>query len=303
MAQNNTNQTMEQPMTLWQEYIDTEALINVCETWVVFGVSLLQLCILLKLIWNERIKPTLLAFFKASLTRFNVMLFSMILIMFLVSLPLDSTQIWFNTYSNLLISGFHILALYYSWFRGIPVIDVLMPMVRPYVFAWLVVYSILLAIIDALIIVIDFSLNSEFQDIMKNYLGYLDVVSGFLAFGFEAFVVGVYGYYLWRMKEQDFGVNTSRERIICIYGAIGTLFIFLLQLSIILVVNWTQLEVPTVSVELLTIVLSVQAFSPTAYLFVQLAMKRALFVNKKNAPALNQGSDKAATNQKSIKAL
>ncbi|ORY33897.1 hypothetical protein BCR33DRAFT_791313 [Rhizoclosmatium globosum] len=272
---------------IWAPYSQVFSTLSYQDLWITISAAILQLILLAALIRRETWTSPL-----DSRTKKKILSYTNILLVVMVLSNLFLTvfnQLYGNAsdpihtvvycafltfYTGLL----EFLMMLYGYRRGLPVIQLLLPSIPPFLIVFLILFGILqisLLIFTTLLVISNYTtLLTSSTDLFNSAVNAQLMAVNASMLIFDVLVIGVYAMYLQRIS----GSSNNVEKLVILsrYGIASCVVLEIWQLSIVLYNIWTNAALPECSLTTYTILLRFYDLSPLAYLFLQLAMKWSL---------------------------
>ncbi|KAJ3029640.1 UNVERIFIED_CONTAM: hypothetical protein HDU68_011544 [Siphonaria sp. JEL0065] len=258
--------------------------INIKYGYATAAVALIQLLILGILIWRELVKGS--SAFKSTLKTIfspaNTLIFwitasnclTVVLYLFQFETEDMLTMNILNIFVNFFYFGYIFLVVYYTWNRGAPVVQAMLPSSSPFL-AFLVTLIILSYLtLFATVVVSDVVSDNDLIDKLY-YAGFIiGLEVEIVIFIYDFIFLVVYFLYLRRVKE--YGMDTEKLSILSWFG-VASFVCFQFQLGSIVALNYATPETITFGSLVAWITIThVSNLAPLIFVFVQLLMKLVL---------------------------
>ncbi|KAJ3231345.1 hypothetical protein HDU81_003864 [Chytriomyces hyalinus] len=223
-------------------------LILVCGYSILIGITLVQVALFVRFtLWDEARKQNNRVSIRIVATHFNICL---------TLLPIGNLLIFAGSMYALLaaefktkmvatvvadfgVSTFHTSCVYYTWFRGVPIIDAAYPLAIPYVKAFVTVTPFLLLMLPIPDWMWMMNVAVDFAEPASKAMG---LVCGFVVLLFDMVVLTVFVWYL--QKAPDCGGTEQGDkklRVIATHG-IATVIVGVISLGFCAVANVQEEE-------------------------------------------------------------
>ncbi|ORY33908.1 hypothetical protein BCR33DRAFT_723115, partial [Rhizoclosmatium globosum] len=177
----------------WAPYSSASYALDFKDLWIVASLSTVQLLVLAVILWSDlkSSKPV------KAFTTVNILLVSLIgtntLLIIFKYFTWGTSEITrllaYSTIMNLILSLHLFILVFYTWTRGLPVIQHLFPMAYPILLGFLVLFGFVQALTNLAIVIP--SLRPQW-DLFSRLCYCFTIAVDVLIFGFDIFVVFCY---------------------------------------------------------------------------------------------------------------